>query len=57
MQIGTNYLGHFYLTYKLWPLLKMSNDLRIINVSSSAHYKVWKKIAIDFNDFNLLRSY
>lgn len=44
MQIGTNYLGHFYLTYKLWNMLKNSDDLRIVNLSSSAHYKVFKKV-------------
>jgi NAD(P)-dependent dehydrogenase (short-subunit alcohol dehydrogenase family) len=57
MQMGTNYLGHFYLTYKLWPLLKKSDDLRIVNVSSSAHYKVFKQVKLDFSDFNLNKYY
>lgn len=34
VQIATNHFGHFYLTSKLWDLLRASENLRIINVSS-----------------------
>uniref|UniRef100_A0A0N5A8Q7 Short-chain dehydrogenase n=1 Tax=Syphacia muris TaxID=451379 RepID=A0A0N5A8Q7_9BILA len=33
----TNYLGHFLLTELLLPLMELSSDARIINVSSSLH--------------------
>lgn len=37
MQMGVNHLGHFLLTYYLWPELKAAHNPRIINVSSLAH--------------------
>mmetsp|Transcript_18283 Transcript_18283/g.26691 ORF Transcript_18283/g.26691 Transcript_18283/m.26691 type:complete len:289 (+) Transcript_18283:416-1282(+) len=40
LAFATNYLGHFLLTELLLPLLKKSNDARIVQVASSAHYQV-----------------
>lgn len=39
LQIGTNYVGHFALTARLWPLLT-SSDARIVSVSSLMHTTV-----------------
>jgi len=50
-QMGVNHLGHFYLTYMLWDLLRTSKDLRIINVSSNGHLKIVSPSTIDFNNF------
>lgn len=38
MQIGVNHLGHFLLTLELLDRLAESDDPRVINVSSDAHY-------------------
>jgi len=34
---GTNYVGHFLLTYLLLDLLKKSSPSRIVNLSSSSY--------------------
>lgn len=55
MTMGVNHLGHFYLTYLLWSLIKLSPKPRIINVSSLlAHKKPKEKgdCIIDFEDLN-----
>jgi len=36
-QMGTNHLGHFVLTSKLFSLLDKTPDSRIVNLSSGAH--------------------
>jgi NAD(P)-dependent dehydrogenase (short-subunit alcohol dehydrogenase family) len=36
-QIGVNHFGHFYFTHLLLPLLRRSDDPRVITVSSGAH--------------------
>lgn len=61
MQFGINHLGHFYLTSKLWELMKKSKDLRIINVSSTAHRRVIfdknKVVDLDWNNINFNTGY
>jgi len=37
MQFGTNHLGHFLLTARLFPLLVQSAPSRIVNLSSHGH--------------------
>jgi NAD(P)-dependent dehydrogenase (short-subunit alcohol dehydrogenase family) len=46
LQFGTNHLGHFALTARLITLLQLTQNARIVNVSSSAH-RVGR---IDFDD-------
>ncbi|XP_033747486.1 retinol dehydrogenase 12-like [Pecten maximus] len=44
---GTNYVGHFLLTYLLTDLLKISSPSRIINVSSFMHKMHWTPLNFD----------
>jgi NAD(P)-dependent dehydrogenase (short-subunit alcohol dehydrogenase family) len=53
MQMGTNYLGHFALTGRLLPVLRMSRKPRLVQVSSLAQ----RQGSIDFEDFQLERQY
>ena len=45
LTLATNHLGHFVLTNELLPLLRNSDDARVINVSSGAHYSGKEVIA------------
>lgn len=47
-QIGVNHLGHFYLTGLLFPIIKNTENARIVNISSLAHLSG----RIDLNSFN-----
>lgn len=48
IQMGTNHLGHFALTGQLMPLLKKTQNARIVNLASIAH----KSGNLDFSDLN-----
>ena len=48
IQMGVNHLGHFALTGHLMPLLRKTNDARIVATSSIAH----KQGNINFKDLN-----
>lgn len=37
MQVGTNHLGHFALTARLFPLIEQAQAGRVVTVSSQAH--------------------
>jgi NAD(P)-dependent dehydrogenase (short-subunit alcohol dehydrogenase family) len=37
-QFGTNHLGHFALTARLWPLLRVARTPRVVTVSSAMAY-------------------
>lgn len=50
LQFGTNHLGHFALTSRLFALLARTAGARVVNVSSSAH-KIGK-IAFDDLDWS-----
>ena len=51
MQLGTNYLGHFALTGRLLPLLRLSRFARVVQVSCLTH-RLGK---IRFDDLNGVR--
>lgn len=51
-QIGTNHLGHFYLTHLLLDRLKQCSPSRIINVSSLAHTHA----RLNMDDLNLTKA-
>lgn len=52
-QFATNYLGHFLLTKLLFPIIRDTQDARIVSLSSLAHK--WKEI--QFEDINFKESY
>ncbi|HBK47470.1 MAG TPA: short chain dehydrogenase [Xanthomonadaceae bacterium] len=53
LQFGTNYLGHFALTARLLPLLRMGDRPRVVTLSSIAA----RQGAIHFGDLQSERSY
>jgi NAD(P)-dependent dehydrogenase (short-subunit alcohol dehydrogenase family) len=52
-QMGVNYFSHFLLTNLLFPLLKKTEDSRIVSLSSIAH----RNGKIDFENINAEKSY
>ncbi|MFT4526842.1 MAG: NAD(P)-dependent dehydrogenase (short-subunit alcohol dehydrogenase family) [Bacteroidia bacterium] len=52
-QFGVNHLGHFLLTNLLFPILKKTENARIVSLSSIAH----KNGRIQFDDPNWEKSY
>lgn len=53
MQIGTNHLGHFALTGRLWPLLVAAGASRVVTVSSLVH----RRAPMDLDDLMGERAY
>ena len=47
-QLSTNHLGHFQLTARLWPALKLAGHARVVSVSSFGHHIA----PFDFEDPN-----
>jgi NAD(P)-dependent dehydrogenase (short-subunit alcohol dehydrogenase family) len=45
-QFSTNHLGHFQLTVRLWPALKLAGHARVVSLSSGAH----RLSPVDFDD-------
>lgn len=52
-QFGVNYLGHFLLTNLLFPVIRKTENARIVSLSSNAH----KQGKIHFDDLNSEKSY
>lgn len=56
LQLGTNHLGHFYLTELLLDVLKKTEGARIICLSSCYHDKAMgREGKIDFDDLHFTR--
>lgn len=53
LQFGTNHIGHFALTAQLFPLLRKTEDSRIVTVSSIASHNG----KIHFDDLNFKTNY
>lgn len=53
LQFAVNYLAPFLLTHELLPLLKGSQQGRIVTVSSDSHYGA----RLDFNDLQMRKHY
>ncbi len=53
LQLGVNYLGHFALTARLLPLLRLGDHPRVVSLSSLAH----RTGAIRFQDLQWRRKY
>lgn len=45
-QFATNHLGHFHLTARLWPALRMAGKARVVSLSSVGH----RRAPVDLDD-------
>ncbi|HET6897829.1 MAG TPA: oxidoreductase [Vicinamibacteria bacterium] len=50
-QLATNHLGHFQLTFRLWPALVSARGARVVSLSSRGH----ARSGIDFDDPHFLQ--
>lgn len=60
LQFGTNYLGHFALTYWPRPALAAANGARVVSLSSSGHWfspVVFDDLAFDFIPYTPIGAY
>ena len=53
--MGVNHLGHFYLTNLLMPALRMSDEARIVNLSSMGH--AFGANSLNFEDLMMEKNY
>jgi NAD(P)-dependent dehydrogenase (short-subunit alcohol dehydrogenase family) len=51
-QFATNHLGHFHLTARLWPALRLAGKARVVSLSSIGH----RRAPINLDDPNFERS-
>ena len=49
LTFGVNYIGYYFLTNRLMPILRNAKGSRVVNMSSIAHYRVK---AIDWDNIN-----
>jgi NAD(P)-dependent dehydrogenase (short-subunit alcohol dehydrogenase family) len=56
INIGTNYIGTYYLTTRMLPLFKNDEDNRIVNMTSNIHHIGWFDIA-KLNSYRWFRAY
>jgi len=60
LQFGTNYLGHFALTYWLRPALAAAKGARLVSLSSSGHWfspVLFDDLAFDFIPYTPIGAY
>ena len=60
MQWAINHLGHFYLTYLLWDRVRKAEKIRVVNVSSLAHKKIYGffgDVRLEWGNLNFEKNY
>lgn len=59
-QVGTNYIGHVYLTHLLLDSLKKAKEARVINVSAKSvtyRHLDWKALEDDTKNYSFMDAY